>query len=227
MAEFRALPREAQRILADWVKKWYLKAGYKRLGRYLIDYAKECQQDVIARSVKKGTSGHVQSTLSSSVRKHDREATISELAQIHGSRSEDRPQPRKRGRPKKYPIIGASEVLSINRLYEHLDKDIPYEDIDEPGNKNDDSPLDHDRNLVSRSVERQHYAAERKEILERALSLLKPREREIIERSFGYGEFDEMSLVEISQIMNVSRERIRQIKDNALRKLKKFVRKRT
>jgi hypothetical protein len=39
--EFKTLPDETKRLAAGWVRKWYLKAGYKRLGRFLVSYAKE------------------------------------------------------------------------------------------------------------------------------------------------------------------------------------------
>lgn len=46
----------------------------------------------------------------------------------------------------------------------------------------------------------------------------------VMERSFGLSEYDKLSLVEIAQSMHVTRERIRQIRGNAIRKLKRFVR---
>lgn len=39
--DFKTLPEETRKLAAVWVKKWYLKAGYKRLGRFLVAYAKE------------------------------------------------------------------------------------------------------------------------------------------------------------------------------------------
>jgi hypothetical protein len=42
--EFETLPAETKKIAAVWVRKWYLKAGYKRLGRYLVKYAKELEK---------------------------------------------------------------------------------------------------------------------------------------------------------------------------------------
>ena len=42
--EFETLPEETKKIAAMWVRKWYLKAGYKRLGRYLVKYAKELEK---------------------------------------------------------------------------------------------------------------------------------------------------------------------------------------
>jgi len=39
--ELRELPEDAVRKVAAWWKKWYLKAGHKRLGRLLLTYARE------------------------------------------------------------------------------------------------------------------------------------------------------------------------------------------
>ena len=33
------MPDEALTIVANWFKKWYLTAGYKRLGRVITEYA--------------------------------------------------------------------------------------------------------------------------------------------------------------------------------------------
>jgi hypothetical protein len=43
-ADFNNLPEETKRLAAAWIKKWYLKAGYKRLGRFLVKYAKEIEK---------------------------------------------------------------------------------------------------------------------------------------------------------------------------------------
>jgi hypothetical protein len=39
--EFEQLPDEVKKQAAAWLRKWYGKAGYKRLGRLLVAYAKE------------------------------------------------------------------------------------------------------------------------------------------------------------------------------------------
>jgi hypothetical protein len=39
--DFKTLSDEVRRQAAVWVRKWYLKTGYKRLGRFLVAYAKE------------------------------------------------------------------------------------------------------------------------------------------------------------------------------------------
>jgi hypothetical protein len=39
--EFEQLPDDVKSQAATWLRKWYGKAGYKRLGRLLVAYAKE------------------------------------------------------------------------------------------------------------------------------------------------------------------------------------------
>lgn len=53
-----------------------------------------------------------------------------------------------------------------------------------------------------------------------ALSLLSERERLIIERSFGINGQSEMTLEEIGNSLDLSRERVRQIREKAIRKLR-------
>ncbi len=43
--DFQTLPEETRKLAAGWVRKWYLKAGYKRLGRFLVAYAKSCETE--------------------------------------------------------------------------------------------------------------------------------------------------------------------------------------
>ena len=75
---------------------------------------------------------------------------------------------------------------------------------------NDDSPSA-DRTLVGESLSTE---------IDRALQILTPREREIIRSFFGIG-CQEMTLEEIGERHNLTRERVRQIKEKAIRKLKK------
>ncbi len=75
---------------------------------------------------------------------------------------------------------------------------------------NDDSPSA-DRGLVSESLSTE---------IDRALQILTPREREIIKSFFGIG-CQEMTLEEIGERLDLTRERVRQIKEKAIRKLKK------
>jgi hypothetical protein len=38
--EFDELPIEARKIISSWVSKWYMKTGFKRLGRIMVSFAK-------------------------------------------------------------------------------------------------------------------------------------------------------------------------------------------
>ena len=61
---------------------------------------------------------------------------------------------------------------------------------------------------------------DRKSTIADLLICLKERERDIIQMSFGLNGKKEMTLDEISNVTDLSMERIRQIKDNAIMKLK-------
>lgn len=42
--EFDSMPEEIKKKIALWMRKWYLKAGYRRLGRIAVSYAKELER---------------------------------------------------------------------------------------------------------------------------------------------------------------------------------------
>jgi RNA polymerase primary sigma factor len=54
----------------------------------------------------------------------------------------------------------------------------------------------------------------------RALRTLRPREEEVLRSYFGFGSSEKETLEEIGKRMNLSRERVRQIKDEAIRRLR-------
>jgi len=62
-----------------------------------------------------------------------------------------------------------------------------------------------------------------KERVENLLDLLRDREREILDMRFGLADSKPHTLAEVADKLGVSRERIRQIEEAALKKLKKFV----
>jgi RNA polymerase primary sigma factor len=74
------------------------------------------------------------------------------------------------------------------------------------------------------------YSAERRDIQEKVTLLLQsltPREAHIIRRRFGIGELEDATLEEIGHEFSVTRERIRQIEERALSKLREPERNRT
>ena len=95
----------------------------------------------------------------------------------------------------------------------HVSVDAPF--VDGEDNSlldvlvNNDSP-NADKGLVNESLNTE---------IERALQILTPREREIIKSFFGIG-CQEMTLEEIGERLDLTRERVRQIKEKAIRRLK-------
>lgn len=96
----------------------------------------------------------------------------------------------------------------------HLSMDAPFNDDDENSlldvlpHEDSVSP---DETLMDESL---------KIDIERALSMLHPREAEITRLYFGIGREHPLTLEEIGQRFNLTRERVRQIKEKALRKLR-------
>ena len=62
------------------------------------------------------------------------------------------------------------------------------------------------------------------ENIENLLELMSPREREILDMRFGLLDGKPHTLAEVAEQVGVSRERIRQVEEQALKKLRKFVR---
>lgn len=60
--------------------------------------------------------------------------------------------------------------------------------------------------------------------LEKILSTLRPRERDVLKLRFGLNDGNKRTLEEIGQLFGVSRERVRQIETRALNKLRKMCR---
>lgn len=77
------------------------------------------------------------------------------------------------------------------------------------------------RNEHSRDPESVAVDANLREVLQRIMATLSPREEKIICMRFGIGEKSDHTLEETGQVFGVTRERIRQIEDIALRKLRR------
>ena len=103
------------------------------------------------------------------------------------------------------------DAMKVNNR--HVSVDAPF--VDGEDNSlldimvNDDAPMA-DRALVLESL---------REEINRALQTLNERERNIIEAFFGINQ-PEMTLEEIGEKFNLTRERVRQIKEKAIRRLR-------
>lgn len=74
---------------------------------------------------------------------------------------------------------------------------------------NDESP---DQDLMDQSL---------KDEVQQGLSILSPREVEVLSAYYGLNGFKALTLEEIGELFNLTRERVRQIKERAIRRLRK------
>jgi RNA polymerase primary sigma factor len=95
--------------------------------------------------------------------------------------------------------------------------------IDAPGPRqaDDTSPLvDYLPDEFALDPEGEAYEKVLEEIVEQALSTLDPREAKVLRLYFGLDDQAPMTLEEIGEILGVTRERVRQIKEKALERLR-------
>ncbi len=144
---------------------------------------------------KIGSINKINKTFSKLEQEYQREPTIDEVAMMLETRPE---------------LI--EDSLNVSSI--HVSMDAPLKD--EEGNNmydvmlNDDSPSP-DKSLISGSL--------RKEI-ERSLATLGDREAEILRYYFGLNTYQPHTLEEIGDEFGLTRERVRQIKEKAIKKLK-------
>lgn len=67
-----------------------------------------------------------------------------------------------------------------------------------------------------------HEMENRQELIDRLLVVLPERERKAIELRFGLVDGHHRTLVEVAQIMKITRERLRQLEGNALKRLRNY-----
>jgi RNA polymerase primary sigma factor len=111
--------------------------------------------------------------------------------------------------------------MSVNEVKESLKNAGRHVSMDAPLVEGEDSNLydvlrsgespNPDRALVQESLRIE---------IERALETLTPREADVVRLYFGLGEFQPMTLEEIGETFDLTRERVRQIKEKAIRRLK-------
>jgi len=122
--------------------------------------------------------------------------------------------------PKMEELSGAVDI-PLDKLSTMLEASKGTLSLETPMGDEDGSPLTdllQDHSAVSPC-----YSAERVDLQEKVTSLLKtltPREAHIIRRRFGIGELEDATLEEIGLEFSVTRERIRQIEERALAKLR-------
>ena len=125
--------------------------------------------------------------------------------------NERRPSPEELAEVLDVPVDKVSDTLKVSGR--HISVDAPF--VEGEDNSlldvltNDDSPAA-DSTLTQESLSKE---------VERALMHLPERDREILKMFFGIG-YQEMTLEEIGAKFELTRERVRQIKEKAIRRLK-------
>lgn len=109
-------------------------------------------------------------------------------------------------------VKDVAEVLKISSR--HVSVDAPFSQRDESSLldliQNDQQPSP-DKSLISESL---------KKDIERALNALSERESEVLKLYFGFTKDHSYTLEEIGDKFNLTRERVRQIKEKAIRRLR-------
>jgi len=88
------------------------------------------------------------------------------------------------------------------------------------GNDEDSTYLDFLEDTRSRAPDAAVLSEDLSDSIERMLCDLKPREARVLRMYYGLGREHEMTLEEIGQVMGLTRERIRQIKEEAFAKVR-------
>ena len=111
--------------------------------------------------------------------------------------------------------------MTINEVKESMKNSGRHVSMDAPLIEGEDSNLydvlrsgespNPDKNLVHESLRIE---------IERALDTLTPREADVVKLYFGLGDHQPMTLEEIGETFDLTRERVRQIKEKAIRRLK-------
>lgn len=142
-----------------------------------------------------GTISKIRKTSARLAQNHDRSPNIEELA-------------------KELDIDVEKVREAMQHTGRHLSMDAPFNEDDDNSLLDvlpDEEDISPDETLLDESL---------KIDIERALSLLHPREAEITRLYFGIGREHPLTLEEIGQRFGLTRERVRQIKEKALRKLR-------
>lgn len=111
--------------------------------------------------------------------------------------------------------------MSVNDVKESMKNSGRYISMDAPLVEGEDSNLyDVLRSNESPNPDRELLHESLRTEIERALETLTPREADVIRLYFGLSDHHPMTLEEIGETFELTRERVRQIKEKAIRRLK-------
>jgi RNA polymerase primary sigma factor len=116
--------------------------------------------------------------------------------------------------------IAAVLDIPLGKMHQIRSASQPMVSIDESHNTGDYSLAETLVDVDSPNPEKEYVERELQYEMNAALRSLSIRERSIVDRYYGLGEEDATSLETIGQEFNLSRERVRQIRNNALAKIR-------
>jgi RNA polymerase primary sigma factor len=122
------------------------------------------------------------------------------------------PEPAEIAAELKCSVLEVRDVLRVAQLPISLEKPIGDEEDSELGDFVADETVESPFETASENLQR--------ESLRRVLDSLPAREREVIELRYGLSGHEPLTLEDVGRVMGVTRERVRQIENNTLRKLK-------
>ena len=114
----------------------------------------------------------------------------------------------------RWPVSDVRDILRVAQLPVSLEKPVGDEDESELGDFVADDAVLEPFEEASEHLQ--------KEGVRRALDALPERERQVIELRYGLSGADPLTLEEVGRTFGVTRERIRQIENNTLKKLKRL-----
>jgi RNA polymerase primary sigma factor len=129
-----------------------------------------------------------------------------------------KPTPKEIAKRARLPLDKVREALEVNKRKYTIS-------LDEPVGADEGSEL---ANLIA---DEQISSPEETVILENlseqtqtSLEILEPREELILRKRFGIGEYNEHTLEQVSQELGITRERVRQLQNRALKRLRNYSR---
>jgi RNA polymerase primary sigma factor len=124
------------------------------------------------------------------------------------------PEPAEIAAELKISVREVRDILRVAQMPVSLEKPVGDEDESELGDFVADDSIEEPFDAATENLQR--------EDIQRALDALPERERQVIELRYGLRGHEPLTLEEVGRAFGVTRERIRQIENNTLRKLKQL-----
>jgi RNA polymerase primary sigma factor len=124
------------------------------------------------------------------------------------------PEPAEIAEELRWPVRDVRDILRVAQLPVSLEKPVGDEDESELGDFVADDGVAEPFEEASEHLQ--------KEGVRKALNALPERERQVIELRYGLSGLEPLTLEEVGRTFGVTRERIRQIENNTLKKLKRL-----